>query len=106
MNLHKIREAAEKHTSRRGAFSAAVTALAVAVVILINLLAAQLPERWTQFDLTDSGIYDISDTTRDYMADLEEDVVIHVLADKDSLDTLIVRFLATYEELSSHLSVE
>lgn len=106
MNLHKIREAAEKHTSRRGAFSAAVTALAVAVVILINLLAAQLPERWTQFDLTDSGIYDISDTTRDYMADLEEDVVIHVLADKDSLDTRIVRFLATYEELSSHLSVE
>lgn len=106
MNLHKIREAAENHTSRRGAFSAAVTALAVAVVILINLLAAQLPERWTQFDLTDSGIYDISDTTRDYMADLEEDVVIHVLADKDSLDTRIVRFLATYEELSSHLSVE
>ena len=26
MNLHKIREAAEKHTSRRGAFSAAATA--------------------------------------------------------------------------------
>ena len=106
MNLHKIREAAEKHTSRRGAFSAAVTALAVAVVLLINLLAAQLPEHWTQFDLTDSGIYDISATTRDYMADLEEDVVIHVLADQDSLDTRIVRFLATYEELSSHLSVE
>ena len=106
MNLLKIREAAEKHTSRRGAFSAAVTALAVAVVLLINLLAAQLPEHWTQFDLTDSGIYDISATTRDYMADLEEDVVIHVLADQDSLDTRIVRFLATYEELSSHLSVE
>ena len=78
----------------------------MAVVLLINLLAAQLPEHWTQFDLTDSGIYDISATTRDYMADLEEDVVIHVLADQDSLDTRIVRFLATYEELSSHLSVE
>ena len=106
MNLHKIREAAGRHSSRRGALSAAITALAVAVVILVNLLAAQLPEHWTQFDLTDSGIYDISDTTRDYLADLDEDVVIHVLADKDSLDTRIVRFLATYEELSSHLSVE
>ena len=52
MNLHKIREAAGRHSSRRGALSAAITALAVAVVILVNLLAAQLPEHWTQFDLT------------------------------------------------------
>lgn len=95
-----------RHRSRRGAVSAVVTALAVAAVILLNLLAAQLPERWTQFDLTDSGIYNISDVSLDYLAGLEQDVTIHVLADESSLDSRIVRFLSKYEELSDHVSVE
>ena len=98
--------ALRRHRSRRGAVSAAVTALAVAAVILLNLLAAQLPERWTQFDLTDSGIYNISDVSLNYLEGLEQDVTIHVLADESSLDSRIVRFLSKYEELSDHVSVE
>lgn len=66
----------------------------------------ELPERWTQFDLTDSGIYDITDTSRDYLAHLTEDVAIHVLADKDDLDSRIVRFLDIYTDLGGHLSLD
>ncbi|MFR3922282.1 MAG: hypothetical protein ACLTYN_10275 [Dysosmobacter welbionis] len=48
--------------------------------------------QWAQIDLTGSGIYNISETSQDYLAGLEDDVVIHVLTDKDTLDTRIVRF--------------
>ena len=37
---------------------------------------------------------------------LEEDVEIHVLTDKDTLDSRIVRFLDIYTDLSDHLSLE
>lgn len=100
-----LRAAAPRHRSRRGAFSAALAAMAVAVTVLVNLLVSQLPETWTQFDLTDSGIYDITDTSRDYLASLDQEVVIHVLADQDALDTRIVRFLSRYEALSDRVSV-
>ena len=85
---------------------AALMALAVAAVLVFNLLAAQLPESWAQWDLTNSGIYDITDTSVEYLTALDQDVEIHVLADEDSVDSRIVRFLDKYEELSDHLTVE
>ena len=103
---HSLREAAGRHSSRRGAFSAGLTALAVVAVLVFNLLLAQLPEQWAQIDLTGSGIYNISDTSREYLAGLEDDVVIHVLTNKDTLDTRIVRFLDIYTDLSGRLSLE
>ena len=52
---NSLQETAGRHASRRGAFSAGLTALAVAAVLVFNLLAAQLPEQWAQIDLTGSG---------------------------------------------------
>lgn len=78
-----LRETAGRHASRKGAFSAALMALATAAVVVFNLLVAQMPESWTQFDLTNSGIYDITDTSVEYLAGLDQDVVIHVLANQD-----------------------
>ena len=42
---NSLQETAGRHVSRRGAFSAGLTALAVAAVLVFNLLAAQLPEQ-------------------------------------------------------------
>lgn len=101
-----VRKAAAVRTSRYGLWSAGITALAVVIVIAVNLLVGQLPEKWAQLDMSGSGIYDISDTSRDFLADLTEDVEIHVLADEDSLDSRITRFLSLYQDLSDHLTVE
>lgn len=101
-----LRETAGRHASRRGAFSAALTALAAAAVLVFNLIVGQIPQAYTQFDLTGSGIYHITDTSRAYLAELREDVEIHVLADRDAMDSRIVHFLSLYENLSDHVTVE
>ena len=49
-------KAAAVRTSRYGLWSAGITALAVAVAITVNLLVGQLPETWTQIDMSGSGI--------------------------------------------------
>ena len=101
-----LRETAGRHASRRGAYSTALMALAVAAAVVFNLLTAQLPESWAQWDLTNSGIYDITDTSVEYLSALDQDVEIHVLADESAVDSRIVRFLDKYETLSDRLTVE
>lgn len=92
--------------SRHGAWSAGIAALAVAAVILFNLLVAQLPADKMQIDLTDAKIYNITETTRAYLAGLGEDVEIHVLMNRDSVDSRITRFLDKYESLSDRVTLE
>lgn len=90
----------------RGAFSAGIVTLAVAAAIVFNLLVAQIPTSKAQIDLTDTKIYNISDVSVNYLSGITEDVAIHVLADKSSVDSRIVRFLDKYVSLSDHLSLE
>ena len=96
---------AQKNRSR-GVFSAGIVALAVAAVIAFNLLAVQIPAAKAQIDLTDTKIYNITDMSVNYLAELTDDVAIHVLADESSVDSRIVRFLDKYVSLSDHLSLE
>jgi len=101
-----VSPAARKRRARRGAFSAGVTVLAAAAVVIFNLLTAQLPDSVTQFDMTNSGIYNITDSTAGFLAGLTEDVEIHVLCPEDQVDSRIVRFLNLYQGLSGRLTVE
>ncbi|BAK97245.1 hypothetical protein OBV_00470 [Oscillibacter valericigenes Sjm18-20] len=95
-----------RRNRRKGAFSAGIVTLAVAAVIVFNLLVAQIPTSKAQIDLTDTKIYNISDVSVNYLNGITEDVAIHVLADKSSVDSRIVRFLDKYVSLSDHLSLE
>ena len=89
---------------RRG-YLAAATVLAVALVAVLNLMAGQLPASVRELDLTDNGIYQISDTSRDLLAGLEQDVEIVVLAEEGAMDERITRFLELYQALSDHITV-
>ena len=67
-----LRTAAGRHSSRRGAFSAGLTALVIAAVIVFNLLVAQLPESISKLDMSDNKIYTVTDTSIEYLAVLPE----------------------------------
>ena len=90
---------------RQGGYLAAVTAAVVALVVLVNLVMGQLPSNVTEFDLTDNSLYEITDTSRDFLASLDQDVEIVVLAEEDATDERILKFLDRYTALSDHLSV-
>ena len=79
--------------------------LALALVILFNLIVGQLPSNWLEFDLTDNGLYEISDTSREFLSTLDQDVEIVVLAEEGATDARITKFLDRYTALSSHLSL-
>jgi len=94
------------HQSRRGAYSALISAVAIALVIVLNLAVGLLPTTVTQKDITDNHLYQVSDTSKSYLAALDTDVAIHVLAKESDVDARIVKFISVYAALSGHLSVE
>lgn len=91
---------------KNGALSMGMIAIVICIVVVINLIAGQLPERLRNIDLTDNQLYEISDVSVNMLGELDKKVEIKVLAVKDSTDERIKTFLSKYGTLSKQLDVE
>ena len=92
--------------SRNGAYSATAIAIVIIIALLINLACSKLPAAVQQIDISDNKIYEISDTTKELIKDLEYDIDITVFAETDSIDKRLTTFLDKYTALSKHLKLE
>ena len=87
-------------------YSVGLTAVVVAIVVVVNLIFGQLPEKYRNIDVSSSKIYEITDTSRDFLKDLDTEVKFTVLAVKEEADERIRTFLSKYASLSKNISVE
>lgn len=101
-----IRKIFRTSGTRHGAYSVGLTALVIAVVIVLNLIVGQIPEAYRNIDVSSTKIYDISDTTTELLSDLDQEVNMTVLAVKDETDERITNFLSRYAALSDKISIE
>ncbi len=91
-----------------GVFSTGMVVFGIAVAVVLNLAVGALPSTLTQMDMTNEKLYTITKDTKDYLADLKDDVTVYVLAAKSSLesnDTTLSAMLEKYKDASSHISV-
>lgn len=92
--------------TRSGSYSVGLTVIVIAIVIVLNLVAGQLPEGLRNIDVSSTKIYEITDTTTTLLNSLEEDVDMTVLAVRDDTDDRITTFLSKYGALSNHINIE
>jgi len=104
--VDKIKQLFQTKDSRRGSYSIAVTAVVIGIVILFNLLVAQLPQKIRQIDISDTNIYEISSKSQKLLKSLKNDVNLYVIAEKGSTDDRIKTFITKYASLSGRLRVE
>lgn len=90
---------------RRGSYSSLLTAIVVIIVVIANFFVAELPAKFTEFDISGRDLYNYSDQTKELVKGLKEDVTIYVVAQEANQDTMIGEMLERYEELSSHIKV-
>lgn len=80
------------HLSRRfkhGSSSVLFTVLCLIVIILLYLTCELLTERFgLSLDLTEGGIYEVSEQTEEYLKTLDEKITLTVLADQKDYQTL------------------
>lgn len=93
-------------TFRRGTYSAAAVVLVIIIAVVLNMIAGQLPEDVKQTDISSNKVYEISDTSRKLLKNLDHDISITVIAEEDSIDDMLRTFLKKYTALSDRLSME
>lgn len=103
--IQKRRFSVSSRNLKTGAFSAGLIAVALAVVVVVNLIGGQLPEGLKSIDVTMQKLYSITDDTRQLLASLEEDVTIYVLENEKTQDETLGKMLERYESGSSHIRV-
>ena len=99
-----------KHKNRKlafrgGAYSLALTAMLLAVLILINILFQVLPTSMTKFDISAAKLYSVTSNTKNVVSNLDQDVTIYWIAQPDQEDEILRNLLNRYESLSDHIQV-
>ena len=91
---------------KHGIYMAAVSALVIAIVIVFNLFIGSLPDGTLEYDISEKGIYTVTQQSVDYLENLDKDVHIVVLAQEAAIDERISKFINNYAKLSSHITLE
>lgn len=104
--MKKIKEMFRSAQSRYGTYSTLLIVLVIGIVLVANMIAGQLPEKWKNIDVSEQHLYEITDQSRKLLKSLDKKVELHILADKSAADERIKTFVDKYAGLSSKVSVE
>lgn len=104
--MNRFKEQFKKTASVHGSYSVGMIVLVLCIAVMINVVVAKLPENVKKIDISDNKIYEITDTSKDLLKDLDQKVTLTVYADKSSTDERIVTFLEKYEALSKNLTLK
>lgn len=103
--IQKRRWSMSSKKIKTGVFSTGFIAVAVAAVVLVNLIGSQLPESIRAIDMTSQKLYSITDDTKEVLNNLDEDITIYVLVNEKSQDTTVQKTLERYAAYSRHINI-
>ena len=98
-------KSASKRRLKNGGFAVAMCAVAVALVIFLNLIVGALPAGKTQFDLTSTKLYTLSDQSRELVRAVDEDITMYFITTENARDNTVDQLLTNYAELFDHIKV-
>ena len=101
-NLGKI---FKTKNTKYGTYSALISLLVIAIVIVINLIFNQLPSEVIHYDMSARQLYSISDQTEDILENLDLDVHIYALVSELNKDQTLDEMMQRYLELSDRLDL-
>ena len=104
--LKSKKSASDGKVFRSGLYSAAITAAVIAAVVLLNLLVRAIPSKYTEFDLSEAGLYTLGDSSKQVARELSQDVTIYYLCETSNEDQIISKLLDKYAAESSHITWE
>lgn len=90
---------------KAGSYSLTITAIILALLVVINIMVCSLPSSSTIFDISASQLYSVTSNTKTVVNALEDEVIIYWIVQSDAEDDIIENLLAKYDSLSSNISV-
>lgn len=102
----KIKGSFNKKYIKNGSYSMVISAIFIAVIVVINMIVNAVPSKYSEIDVSDQKIFSIGDQTEKFLKKLEKDVTIYQVAASGSEDETIKKLLQKYEDASDHITVE
>ena len=90
---------------RGGAYSVAVTAVVLAILIGVNVFASALPAALTRQDISAAQLYSVTSNTKVVVNGLAQDVTIYWIVQSGEEDEVIGNLLDRYDSLSDRITV-
>lgn len=88
-----------------GSYSLVITAVVLAILIVVNIFVSHLPVSLTKFDISSSKLYSITSNTKSVVNNLQQDVTIYWIVQADAEDAVIENLLNKYDSLSDRVKV-
>ncbi len=109
-NKAEKKNKADKSTMNRlafqgGSYSLLISAIVLAVLIVVNVFATTLPSTLTQLDISSAQLYSVTSNTKVVLNNLEDDITIYWIVQSGSENSILQNLLAKYESLSDHITV-
>ena len=98
--------AKSKKAMKNGSYSAILTLVVIAVIVVINLIVGAMSAKHTMFDVSSQKLYTIGDETKSVLKNLDKDVQIYYMTSNDDEDPTITMMLENYMAESKHIKVE
>ena len=105
-NIKKMVGTVSKKHIKNGSYSMIMTVVFAAAIVVINMIVGKIPSKYTQIDVSDSGLYSIGDETKKALKELDKDVTIYQIAQSGYEDENISSLLKRYEDESKHIKVK
>lgn len=110
---NKITAFLKSRNAKRGSIAIALTVIFVAIVVGLNIVANLLTDRFPVLstDLTTNNVYELTEPSVDFMAELSKDVNVYVLMEEKALESQgeyyiqVNKLLQAFERESSHVSL-
>ena len=87
-------------------FSSVTFALGLVIIVLLNVGVRAIPSTYTALDFTESGLYSLSDTSKEYLKTLDQDVTLYYYNTKSASDDTVKKLLTNYKTASKHIKVK
>ena len=100
----KLPQGGSKRALHSGMYASVLAVVVLAVIILVNLVIRALPTKYTEYDISTTSLFTLSDTTENLLHELNADVTAYYLAESGQEDANITRLLDRYAGESSHFS--
>ena len=99
----KPKDPADRRRLANGSYALAVTAIAIAVIVVINFIVSAIPSKFTTADVSTAKLYTIGSTTKKVLNKLDDDITLYYLTESGQEDATTTKLLETYEGYSSHI---
>ncbi len=90
---------------RGGSYSIIITAVVLALLIVLNIFVTALPTNLTKYDISSTKLYSITSNTKVVVNALQKDVNIYWIVQSGQEDNVIETLLNKYDSLSDHINV-